>query len=359
MTRALLTIWMLAICLGPTAAHADQIFVFEGHTYKIVTNPASWDAASAAAAKMQLAGASGYLARIDSERENRAVLRAVSSFLTDSQLARSLANDGSNAPFIWLGGSDSKREGQWVWSNNGDSFWSGDFNGSPVSGRYTNWGVQPDSATGAEDGLAMALNDWPEPFYDLGSAGQWNDLDIGTPLVFVVEFDGKTDLRFSLEAPLDSGVHSGVGLIRGWAVSSNPIDRIEVFIDGNYQFDIPHGGQRDDVGNVFPEIPNAINSGYASAVNFNALGMGEHDMRVRVTDSFGSVAERTIEFEVVRFDSAFIDREDMFELGWSRVTGLGDTLIIRHAAIDGKVYNITLKWRTSSQGFEITNIVKQ
>ena len=134
---------------------------------------------------------------------------------------------------------------------------------------------------------------------------------------------------------------------------------IEVYIDDTLQFAIPHGGKRDDVGDAFPEIIDAGNSGYASAVNFNALGGGEHDLLVRVVDGFGSIVERTVNFEVTRFDSGFIQKGDMFELGWARATGLGDTLIIRQAAIDGNLYNITLKWRTSSQGFEIVNIVKQ
>ena len=77
MKRALLTIWMLAMAIGPVAAHADQIFVFAGHTYKIITQPASWNAASIAAAKMQVAGHTGYLARVDSERENRAIAAAI------------------------------------------------------------------------------------------------------------------------------------------------------------------------------------------------------------------------------------------------------------------------------------------
>ena len=359
MKRALRIIWMLAMALGPVAAHADQIFVFAGHTYKIITQPASWNAASTAAAKMQVAGHTGYLARVDSERENRAIFEAVSSHLTKSQLARTLAEDGSDAPFIWLGGSDAEREGEWVWSNNGDPFWSGDFNGSPISGRYTNWGVQPDSATGAEDGLAMGLNDWPEPFYDLGAAGQWNDLDTDTTLIYVVEFDGKTDLRFSIEEPVEGGVHSGIGLIRGWAVSSNAIERVEVFVDDEYRFDIPYGGKRDDVGNLFPDIGDSHNSGYATAVNFNGLGKGEHQLTIRVTDEFGSEIERSVDFEVTRFDNSFIGKEDSVELGWSRVYVMGETLNIRNALIQGKPYNITLKWRTSSQGFEIIDIEKK
>ena len=56
----------------------------------------------------------GYLARVDSARENRVILEALSAHLSDNQLAGTLANDGSEAPFAWLGGSDSASEGQWV-----------------------------------------------------------------------------------------------------------------------------------------------------------------------------------------------------------------------------------------------------
>jgi hypothetical protein len=359
MNRALLAIWMLAMALGPLVAHADQIFVFEGHTYKIISQPATWHAASSAAAKMQLAGHTGYLVRIDSDRENRAVLEAVSSHLTKSQLARTLADDGSNAPFIWLGGSDAEREGEWVWSNNGDPFWSGDFNGSPISGRYTNWGVQPDSASGSEDGLAMGLNDWPEPFYDLGSSGQWNDLDTNTALSYVVEFDGKTDLRLVVEEPVVGGTHSGIGLIRGWAVSSNDIERVQVFLDKEYLFDIPYGGKRSDVGSVLTEVAGSENSGFASAFNYSSLGKGEHELRLRAIDNFGSTLERVVRFEVTRFVSEFIQKGDAVELGWSGVIGMGDSLIIRDALIDGDYYNIILKWRTSSQKFELDYIEKK
>ena len=160
------------------------------------------------------------------------------------------------------------------WSNNGDQFWSGDFNGSGVDDRYTNWGIQPDSATGAEDGLGMGLGDWPAQFYDLGSKGQWNDLDTGTPLAYVVEFDGTTDLRVSVEEPLQDTAHSGIGAIRGWAVSSDPIDRIEVFIDEVYRFDIPTAVCGEKLVRLFLneiELP-----GYASSVNFNGLSKGNH-----------------------------------------------------------------------------------
>ena len=36
----------------------------------------------------------------------------------------------------------------------------------------------------------------------------------------------------------------------GWAVSG--IERVEIFIDGVYEFDAPYGASRGDVGKAFP-----------------------------------------------------------------------------------------------------------
>jgi hypothetical protein len=41
------------------------------------------------------------------------------------------------------------------------------------------------------------------------------------------------------------------------------------------------------------------------------------------------------------------------------VTGMGDTLSVREALIDGEYYNITLQWRTASQSFEIVYVDKK
>jgi len=349
---------LIPLALTAQIAPADTIFEFGGHTYKIIAEPASWADASAAAGAMQLGGHPGYLARVNSASENTAILEAVMAHVTEEQLAASLADDGSDAPFIWLGGSDNSVEGRWVWSDNGDQFWEGDFNGNPVGGLFTNWGVQPDNATGNEDALAMGLADWPEPFFDLGTTGQWNDLDGNTPLVYVVEFSGLTDIRLAVDEPSPGGIHTGIGNVRGWAISSNPIERVEIFIDGAYQFDIPHGGARGDVGNAFPDIENSALSGYAAAVNYNNLAPGEHELVVRATDSFGSTIERTIDFEVIRFEKSFISATDDFELGWAGLTALGSTITIYGAVIDEHRYNLTLQWRTNTQGFEIIRIQK-
>ncbi len=337
---------------------AEAIFKYGGHTYKIISEPASWADASSAAAAMQLGGKQGYLARVNSASENTAILEAVTAHLTEEELAASLAQDGSDTPFIWLGGSDNSVEGRWIWSDNGDQFWQGDFNGNPVNGLFTNWGIQPDSATGDEDALAMGLADWPEPFFDLGTAGQWNDLNGNTPLVYVVEFSGLSDIRLEIDEPTPGGVHTGIGNVRGWAISSNHIERVEIFIDGAYQFDIPHGGSRGDVGNAFPKIENSALSGYAAAVNYNNLSPGEHELVVRASDTFGSTIERQVTFEVIRFEESFISASDDFELGWAGLAALGRTITIYGAIIGEHRYNLTLQWRASTQGFEIIRIQK-
>ena len=338
------------------AASASAIFEFEGHTYRIVTDMTDWETANLLAGEMSLNGQAGYLARVDSQRENTALLEALATHLTSEQLEASVPDDGSEVPFVWLGGSDIAQEGTWIWSDNGDQFWEGDFNGAPKNGLYSNWGVQPDSASGAEDGLAMGLGDWPEPFYDLGAFGEWNDLDIDTSLIYIVEFDSVTDLEIAIDQPIRNSVNSGIGMIRGWAISSEAIDRIEVYIDGVYRFDVPHGDQRNDLAKRFPDNELAPESGFSTSFNWNQLGSGQHEVTVRAIDTFGSSKERTFDFAVTTFDKSFIKASDVFELGWASISGLGDSFVIRGALVDGAYYDIILQWQPRYQNFEIVGI---
>ncbi|MEK9996374.1 MAG: hypothetical protein VW664_08600, partial [Halieaceae bacterium] len=117
--------------------------------------------------------------------------------------------------------------------------------------------------------------------------------------------------------------------------------------------------KRRDVGSIFEEIPNSDQSGYASAVNFSGLDKGDHDLLIRVTDSFGSVVERSVEFGVTRFEKSYISVDDYVELGWAGISALGRGINIRGALIGEQIYDITLEWRSESQGFEITRITPQ
>ena len=61
--------------------------------------------------------------------------------------------------------------------------------------------------------------------------------------------------RLMLEEPINGEIHGGVGNLRGWAVASEGIDKVEIFIDGEYAFDAPYGGSRGDVGAPFLRLP--------------------------------------------------------------------------------------------------------
>ena len=345
--------------LLPAGAHADLVFEHDGHTYKLVELPATWSEANAAAKEMNLAGDPGYLARIDSAAENQAILEAVISHLSPAQLANSIPNDASEAAFVWLGGSDAGQEGHWTWTNNGDLFWKGDFNGAPVNGRYTNWGIQPDNAGGSENALAMSLADWPKPFYDLGTIGQWNDVEAGNTLVYVIEFDAVVQpVRGQLDEPADQGVYTGVGMIRGWALSEEGVERIEVYIDGRYAFDVPYGEPRADVGASFPDIDGSSTSGFSVPIYYSALSAGEHTISVILTDGFGERAERSATFDVVRFEQIFVEKENKPNMNWSVASSYADYITLQGVEVGGDVYSITLRWQTQTQSFEIVKIVK-
>ena len=348
-----------AFSLVSSDARADTIIEHEGHTYKLIQTPTNWDDAKAAAESMSLAGAQGYLARIDSASENDKLLQAALANIDPDKLQESLANDQSEAPFIWLGGSDRAEHNKWQWIDNGEAFWIGDFNGSPVDGRYSNWGIQPDNATGNEDSLAMSLGDWPEPFYDLGSAGQWNDLDANNQLFYFVEFDVTSDLAIELEEPLLDSVHSGLGMVRGWAISSDGVKKIEVFLDGAHAFDLPHGGPHANIAAQYADIPGADSAGFSTPFNFSALEPGEHQITVRVTDNFGTKAETSATFNSLSFHKPYIDADALVELGWSYTTALGGDILIYDAKIDGETYDLVLRWSTNSQRFEIVDIAHE
>jgi hypothetical protein len=353
------TIAAIALSLLSAGAFADLIFEHEGHTFKLVENPASWGEATAAAAEMSLGEEAGYLARIDSAAENTAIVSALSAHLSPAQLANSIPNDVSEAPFIWIGGSDEDREGRWLWSNNGDPFWQGDFNGKAIAGRYTNWGVQPDNAGGAENALAMGLANWPAPFYDLGSTGQWNDLEADNRLLYLVEFDAVAEpLRASLNEPRNNGVHSGVGMIHGWALSEEGVERIEVFIDEEYAFDVPYGDPRADIEKAFPDINGASTSGFSVPFRYSTLSAGQHTVSVVVTDEFGAQVERSSTFEVVRFDMTYLNKDNTPNLDWSYVSGFSDFITVRSAQVGDQAYDLVLAWQTQTQTFEIVEIIR-
>ena len=162
--------------------------------------------------------------------------------------------------------------------------------------------------------------------------------------------------RLSLEEPIDGQIHMGVGNLRGWAVSSEDITRVEILVDGISQFDAPYGGNRTDVGDAFPDIPNSSKSGFSLAFNYSGLTSGQHTVTAIAHTTGGQTLESSATFQVVRFDEEFIPGDDAVDLTDSGLTATGNEIRITDVIVDGAVHDLILKWRPAEQGFEIIEI---
>lgn len=165
-------------------------FNYNNHSYKIIKSPKNWfDAKTAAIA------AGGYLVHIESADEDAKIYSELVKYIKNSEFANTVANDGGNASYVWIGANDIKTEGDWKWTDNKLRFWTGNKNGQAVSGRYNNWGKkngrqnEPDNWKNMQDAAGIALTQWPKSSGSLGSKSQWNDIDINNKLFYVIEFD--------------------------------------------------------------------------------------------------------------------------------------------------------------------------
>jgi hypothetical protein len=166
------------------------------------------------------------------------------------------------------------------------------------------------------------------------------------------------EFRVTLEEPVDAGTASGVSNIRGWAVSDEGIDRVELFVNGQYAFEIPYGGLREDVEQAFPAIPGSRFSGFGQTYNYGSLGAGEHTMMIRVHDGSGAIREDSARFSVVGFPDSFLSAGESPDLSradaeLNRATGVVTLDDVRQ---DGREYDLQLVWSTAAQAFVMQSL---
>ena len=194
--KTLLTALLLGLASASFSQCANQAniysFSYGGHNYEIVRENKSWvDAATCAVER------GGYLAEINDANEQNAIYNelANNAGITTSN---TIAPDGGGASYVWIGGNDITTEGAWIWDGNNDAtgsqFWQGNAAGSPVGGLYNNWGNEPDNYGAGQDGLGLALTNWP-----FGVASQWNDIYTSNTLYFVVEIESQAGLEIEID----------------------------------------------------------------------------------------------------------------------------------------------------------------
>lgn len=159
--------------------------------------------------------------------------------------------------------------------------------------------------------------------------------------------------ELSLEEPVNSAVHSGVGNLRGWAVASDGVARIELFVDGELYQDAPYGGNRADVANVFPEVPGAFQSGFSLAFNYGALEEGTHTIEAVAHTVGGKTRKATASFSTVRPGREFVRAGEGVDLAEAACSIDGDAIQLEGLIIDGdERWGAVLNWQKASQGFE-------
>ena len=159
-----------------------------------------------------------------------------------------------------------------------------------------------------------------------------------------------------LEEPVDGGVYSGIGNLRGWAIANEGVDRVEILIDGEPFQDAPYGGSRGDVGGAFPTVPGSSRSGFSLAFNYNSLDAGEHIITARAHTVRGQVLESSATFEAVSFGSEFISNSNLVKLDGGVCEVSGNSASIVDILVDGTSFDIGLQWGKAAQGFEIVSI---
>ena len=160
-------------------------FITNQNTYQLIKENKSWADAQACAVSI-----GGHLAIINDQTEQDSLFANLNraGIITNN----TVAPDGGGAAYVWLAGNDTLTEGDWVWDNPGGTnaqFWQGARTGSAVGGLYNNWGNEPDNFQN-QDGLGLALTSWP-----FGVAGEWNDVDTGNTLYYLVEFSVLSGLQ--------------------------------------------------------------------------------------------------------------------------------------------------------------------
>lgn len=180
-------------------------FSYNGKNYEIVKEMKSWaDAASCATER------GGYLAELNDQDEQDAVYNAISA--AGIPVNYTSVTDGGGVAYMWIGATDQATEGTWLWDGNNDSaginFWNGQGqagagNGMAAGGNYNNWGKsngtgatqEPDNFNNSQHAAAIALAGWPYGTTLLGAAGQWNDINMGNALYYIIEKNTASGIR--------------------------------------------------------------------------------------------------------------------------------------------------------------------
>ena len=169
----------------------------------------------------------------------------------------------------------------------------------------------------------------------------------------------NTDITVNLEEPkpVEEAAYSGISNLRGWAVAPSGIARVEIYIDGDYAFDVPMGGMRGDVGAVFPDYVGSDTSGFSMAFNYKNLPPGTYSMTAKAVANDGDYNEATVSFTTTRFISTYIAQPTDIDFTSTEQVYVGERAFqMKGVTIEGRKWDIGFIWDAATQGMEMMSI---
>jgi len=194
--------------------------------------------------------------------------------------------------------------------------------------------------------IGYTFNGWSG---DLSGSTNPSSVVMNWPKNVTANFNSGLSLIGNLENPSEGQKVSGITTIHGWAIDGNKVTKVELYVDGTYAGDIPYGGSREDVRDVYPQYPDADLSGFGMIMNYSILSPGNHNIVARLYNQDGQTKDLASIVTVVRFHGDFATQviPDSFWLNNVNVTIEGVT----------RTYDIQVQWSNALQGFEIKEIV--
>lgn len=166
-----------------------------------------------------------------------------------------------------------------------------------------------------------------------------------------------------LESPESGQPVFGISVMRGWAFDNDPqvsVRTIRLTIDGAPIAVVPCCSGRQDVAATFPNIANALNSGWGITANYANLPAGVHTIGAQIESTAGVVFSTSHQVAVVKVEGFnYIDLVD-FVRATARIDG-EDIVVsgvrVRDAASQQtKTVQFRLRWSVNSQSLGIVAV---
>ena len=162
----------------------------------------------------------------------------------------------------------------------------------------------------------------------------------------------NSDIKVNIEEPNDALPYTGISNIRGWSVAPSGIEKVEVYIDGDFAFNVPMGGPRGDVESAYPDYLGSADAGFSSAFNYKLLDPGIHTMLVRAYDRDGDYNERSVNFETSGYSKPYVEFEDVDLTTLEAVYFFGKQgLMLEGATVGDERWNIYTMFDPAAQDF--------